>query len=87
MDPYLVRPSGIEHELHQGCAREAFQHAKSRAGLAPVLDYGLSLPIAGIAERCGYDTSNGLCLAFERNLGVTPWAYRKHFSSANGSLR
>jgi AraC-like DNA-binding protein len=44
-------------------------------------------PVSRIAERCGYDTSNGLCLAFERNLGVTPRAYRKRSSSPNGRPR
>ena len=39
-------------------------------------------PLAEIAERCGYATTDGLRLAFERNLGVTPRAYRKGFSSA-----
>ena len=37
--------------------------------------------VSGIAERCGYDSSHGLRLAFERNLSVTPRAYRERFSS------
>jgi len=39
--------------------------------------------VAEIAARCGYSTSNGLRLAFERNLGVTPRDYRKRFASAD----
>lgn len=42
-------------------------------------------PVSQIAERCGYATSDGLRLAFERNLSVTPRAYRKRFASAEGS--
>lgn len=41
-------------------------------------------PVASIAERCGYATSDGLRLAFERSLRVTPRAYRKRFASAVG---
>jgi transcriptional regulator GlxA family with amidase domain len=32
-----------------------------------------------IAGRCGYGTSDGMRLAFERNLGVTPREYRRRF--------
>ncbi len=39
-------------------------------------------PISQIAQWCGYETSDGLCLAFERNLGITPRQYRKRFSSS-----
>ena len=39
-------------------------------------------PVSWIAEHCGYATSDGLRLAFERNLSVTPRAYRKRFASA-----
>jgi transcriptional regulator GlxA family with amidase domain len=38
--------------------------------------------LSEIAERCGYATSDGLRLAFDRNLGVAPRAYRKRFSTA-----
>jgi transcriptional regulator GlxA family with amidase domain len=38
-------------------------------------------PLSEIASRCGYATPDGLRLAFERNLGVTPRAYRARFSS------
>jgi transcriptional regulator GlxA family with amidase domain len=43
-------------------------------------------PVSQIAERCGYATSDGLRLAFERNLSVTPRGYRKRFSSAADAL-
>lgn len=39
-------------------------------------------PVSRIAGRSGYVTSNGLCLAFERNLGATPRAYRRRFASS-----
>lgn len=39
-------------------------------------------PVFQVAERSGYVTSNGLCLAFERNLGVTPRDYRRRFASS-----
>lgn len=42
-------------------------------------------PVSEIAERCGYASSDGLRLAFERNLSVTPRAYRKRFASAAGA--
>ncbi|MGH0032801.1 MAG: GlxA family transcriptional regulator [Myxococcota bacterium] len=38
-------------------------------------------PLGEIAARCGYATPDGLRLAFERNLGVTPSAYRRRFAS------
>ena len=38
--------------------------------------------LSQIALRCGYATPDGLRLAFERNLGVTPSAYRRRFSSS-----
>ncbi len=39
-------------------------------------------PLSEIAERCGYGTPDGMRLAFERSLGVSPRAYRQRFSSA-----
>ena len=39
-------------------------------------------PLSEISARCGYATPDGLRLAFDRNLGVAPRAYRKRFSSA-----
>lgn len=36
--------------------------------------------VSEIAERCGYATADGLRLAFERNLGVSPRAYRQRFA-------
>jgi transcriptional regulator GlxA family with amidase domain len=41
-------------------------------------------PIAEIAARCGYSSPDGLRLAFERNLSVTPRAYRNRFSAMPG---
>lgn len=40
-------------------------------------------PLSEIAERCGYGTAAGMRTAFERNLGVSPRAYRQRFSTAN----
>ncbi len=40
--------------------------------------------IAEIAARCGYSSANGLRLAFERNLSVSPRSYRSRFSSKIG---
>ena len=37
--------------------------------------------VGEIASRCGYSTLDGLRLAFERNLGVSPRAYRARFAS------
>ena len=39
-------------------------------------------PVSRVAERSGYATTNGLCLAFERNLGITPRDYRRRFTSS-----
>lgn len=39
-------------------------------------------PISRIANWCGYDTSDGLLLAFERHLKVSPREYRKRFTSS-----
>jgi transcriptional regulator GlxA family with amidase domain len=44
-------------------------------------------PLSEISARCGYATPDGLRLAFDRNLGVAPRAYRKRFSSAGQYLR
>lgn len=41
--------------------------------------------LSEISSRCGYATSDGLRIAFERNLGVTPSAYRRRFSSSGVS--
>jgi len=38
--------------------------------------------LSEISSRCGYATPDGLRLAFERNLGVTPSAYRRRFASS-----
>ncbi len=38
--------------------------------------------ISQIAQWCGYATSDGLCLALERNLGLTPRQYRERFTTS-----
>jgi transcriptional regulator GlxA family with amidase domain len=38
-------------------------------------------PVAEIAERSGYGSTEEMRLAFERNLGVSPRAYRQGFGS------
>ena len=40
-----------------------------------------------IARRCGYASADGMRLAFDRNLGVTPVQYRRRFASSKSSLR
>jgi transcriptional regulator GlxA family with amidase domain len=40
------------------------------------------LSLSEVAERCGYTTADGLRLAFERHLGVSPRDYRQRFSTA-----
>jgi len=37
------------------------------------------LPISQVAEQCGYATSDGLRIAFDRHVGVSPRAYRQRF--------
>jgi len=44
-------------------------------------------PLSEIAACCGYATPDGLRLAFARNLGVAPRAYRRSFSSASARAR
>lgn len=39
-------------------------------------------PLGSIARTCGYATPDGLRVAFERNLGVSPRAYRSGFATA-----
>ena len=41
--------------------------------------------LSEVAERCGYGTAAGMRIAFERNLGVSPRAYRQRFSTARES--
>jgi transcriptional regulator GlxA family with amidase domain len=43
--------------------------------------------VADVAERCGYGSSEAMRLAFERNLGVSPRAYRQRFTSADRVAR
>lgn len=40
------------------------------------------LPLAQIARKCGYATPDGLRLAFDRHLGVSPREYRRRFASS-----
>ena len=42
-------------------------------------------PLSEIAARCGYGTADGLRVAFERNLNVSPREYRQRFSTAKAS--
>lgn len=39
-------------------------------------------PLSRIAEDCGFSSSDGLRVAFERNLGTSPRSYRDRFTSA-----
>jgi transcriptional regulator GlxA family with amidase domain len=41
--------------------------------------------ISQIAEWCGYSTTDGMRLSFERRLGVSPREYRRRFSSSRAS--
>ena len=41
-----------------------------------------TMSISRVAAECGYRTSDGMRLAFDRNLGVTPREYRARFSSS-----
>jgi transcriptional regulator GlxA family with amidase domain len=49
---------------------------------------GSSLPITKVAERCGYGSGDSMRMAFERQLGLNPRAYRQRFatSSSNHSV-
>jgi transcriptional regulator GlxA family with amidase domain len=38
-----------------------------------------TLPVGEIARACGYSTTDGMRLAFDRNLGATPREYRMRF--------
>ena len=39
-------------------------------------------PVSEVAERCGYTTAEGMRLAFDRHLGVSPREYRRRFASS-----
>ena len=39
-----------------------------------------TMSVARIARECGYGTPDGMRLAFDRNLGVTPREYRRRFA-------
>lgn len=60
-----------------GCYVEQFRIERARLLLEQTND-----PVSRVAELSGYATSTGLCLAFERNLGVTPREYRRRFASS-----
>jgi transcriptional regulator GlxA family with amidase domain len=40
------------------------------------------LPVSEVAECCGYTTAEGMRLAFDRHLGVSPREYRRRFASS-----
>ena len=42
-------------------------------------------PITDVARRCGYGTSDGMRLAFDRHLGVSPREYRRRFFTSTVS--
>ena len=46
-----------------------------------------TMSVSEVAVECGYKTPDGLRLAFDRNLGVTPRDYRARFSSSSLSAR
>jgi transcriptional regulator GlxA family with amidase domain len=46
-----------------------------------------SVSVAEVAERCGYGSPEAMRLSFERNLGVSPRAYRQRFASSDAHLR
>lgn len=39
-------------------------------------------PVSEVAECCGYTTAEGMRLAFDRHLGVSPRDYRRRFASS-----
>ena len=39
-------------------------------------------PVSEVAECCGYTTAEGMRLAFDRHLGVSPREYRRRFASS-----
>jgi len=38
------------------------------------------MSLGEIAHECGYSTTDGMRLAFDRNLGVSPGEYRLRFA-------
>jgi len=40
------------------------------------------LPVSQVAERCGYTTREGMRLAFDRHLSISPREYRRRFSTS-----
>lgn len=55
---------------------------QSRVALARKCLEETDMTVESIATRCGYSTSDGMRLAFNRQLGVGPRGYRHRFSSA-----
>lgn len=43
--------------------------------------------LSQVAKRCGYSTPDGLRLAFDRHLGVSPREYRKRFTTSKRTNR
>jgi transcriptional regulator GlxA family with amidase domain len=62
-----VSPGRYVEQVRLERARQALEQTRS--------------PLSRIAQWCGYRTSNGLRLAFERQFGVTPREYRNRFST------
>jgi AraC family transcriptional activator FtrA len=55
---------------------------RERIGRARELLEGTALPLAHIAERCGYASAETFRAAFRRQVGVPPGAYRARFGQA-----
>jgi AraC-like DNA-binding protein len=45
------------------------------------------LPVARIAQRCGFASAEAMRLAFQRHLNITPTDFRARFQSAGGAPR
>jgi transcriptional regulator GlxA family with amidase domain len=43
------------------------------------------LPISQVAKECGYRTTDGMRVAFDRNLGVGPREYRRRFTTSQNA--
>lgn len=54
---------------------------RTRVARARELLESTSLPHAAIAEQCGFDSAETFRVAFRRNVGVAPGAYRLRFSA------
>ncbi len=58
----------------------------SRLERARFLLEDTDLPLPDVADKCGYGTADGLRLAFNRHLDVSPREYRQRFSSTGYQL-